>query len=60
MEENLSATAELASVKWDGLSSVRTVLSDGRTFDSDKAFVALGRVANIDSLGLAERGAPCF
>ena len=33
---------ELTSVKWDGLSSVRTILADGRTFDSDKAFVALG------------------
>ena len=47
---------ELTSVKWDGLSSVRTILADGRTFDSDKAFVALGRVANIDSLGLAKAG----
>jgi NAD(P) transhydrogenase len=47
---------ELASVKWDGLSSVRTQLLDGRVFDSDKAFVALGRVANIDSLGLAGAG----
>lgn len=47
---------ELASVKWDGLSSVKITLADGRAFASDKAFVALGRVANIDSLGLAKAG----
>jgi NAD(P) transhydrogenase len=47
---------ELASVKWDGVSSVKTMLADGRTFHADKAFVALGRVANIDSLGLQNAG----
>jgi pyruvate/2-oxoglutarate dehydrogenase complex dihydrolipoamide dehydrogenase (E3) component len=38
------------------LSSVITQLLYGRVFDFDKAFVALGRVANIDSLGLAGAG----
>jgi NAD(P) transhydrogenase len=47
---------ELASVKWDGVSSVKSVLADGRTFHADKAFVALGRLANIDSLGLQNAG----
>lgn len=47
---------ELNSVKWDGLSSVKTTLADGRAFAADKAFVALGRVANIDSLGLKNAG----
>ena len=47
---------ELTSVKWGGVSSVKTVLADGRTFHADKAFVALGRVANIDSLGLQNAG----
>lgn len=46
----------ITSVKWDGVSCVRATLADGRTFDVDKAFVALGRVANLDSLGLDKAG----
>lgn len=41
---------------WDGVSQVQATLADGRTLRADKALVALGRVANIDGLGLAAAG----
>ena len=47
---------DLTSVTWDGVSSVQTQLSTGETFHADKAFVALGRVANVDSLDLEKIG----
>lgn len=47
---------DLTSVTWDGVSSVQARLSTGETFHADKAFVALGRVANVDSLDLERIG----
>lgn len=41
---------EIETVSWDGLSSVLVKLTTGETLRADKAFVALGRVANLDSL----------
>jgi NAD(P) transhydrogenase len=46
----------VASVRWDGLAAVRTVLEDGSAFASEKMLVALGRVANVEDLGLAAAG----
>lgn len=43
---------DIQSVTWDGLSSVNVKLASGEDLKADKAFVALGRVANIDSLKL--------
>lgn len=43
---------DIQSVTWDGLSSVNVKLASGEILKADKAFVALGRVANIDSLKL--------
>lgn len=47
---------ELGSLQWDDVSSVRLQLTDGRQFQADKAFIALGRVANVDRLGLEHVG----
>ena len=47
---------DITSVKWDGVSSVCVKLKDGTKLHADKAFVALGRVANIDSLCLDAAG----
>ena len=47
---------DITSVKWDGVSSVCVKLKDGTKLHADKAFVALGRVANIDSLCLDTAG----
>jgi NAD(P) transhydrogenase len=47
---------EIASLKWDGISSVCLTLQSGESLHADKAFVALGRVANIDTLGLDKAG----
>ena len=41
---------------WDGVSQVQATLSDGSVLCADKVLVALGRVANIDGLGLAAAG----
>lgn len=48
--------SEPLSVKWDGLSAVRATLATGEILSADKAFVALGRVANVDCLGLEKAG----
>jgi NAD(P) transhydrogenase len=47
---------EIKSVEWDHVSSVRVTLSSGEVLRADKAFVALGRVANIDCLGIENAG----
>ena len=44
------------SVEWDGISSVRTVLDNGQVIETDKAMVALGRIANTDNLNLTASG----
>lgn len=47
---------QTASVRWDGLSRVITRLDDGTSIESEQALVALGRVANVERLGLAAAG----
>ena len=46
----------IASVRWDGLSAVHTVLADGSAFASEKMLVALGRAANVEDLALDAAG----
>ncbi|MEW6268223.1 MAG: FAD-dependent oxidoreductase, partial [Thermodesulfobacteriota bacterium] len=46
----------VASVRWDGLAAVHTVLADGTAIESEKALVALGREANVEGLGLDRAG----
>lgn len=48
--------AEIESVEWDGISQVVTRLASGRIVSSDKLLVALGRLANVENLGLEELG----
>ena len=47
---------KIVEAKWDGLSNVQTVLENGETFNSEKMLMALGRVANIEDLGLDAAG----
>lgn len=42
----------VASVQWDGVSKVVAAFDDGEIVECDKALVALGRVANTDTLSL--------
>lgn len=46
----------ISRVEWDGLSKVKTFLESGETVESEKLLVALGRVANIESLHLEAAG----
>ena len=46
----------ITSVEWDGVSQVVTILESGDTISSDKMLAALGRVANVETLGLQEVG----
>lgn len=46
----------LVGVRFDGLSSVVTELSDGELLESEKLFCALGRVAPVAGLGLDQAG----
>jgi NAD(P) transhydrogenase len=48
--------SEVASVRWDGVSAVRVTLTDGEVLLADKAFAALGRVANLESLQIGRAG----
>lgn len=48
--------SQLKSVEWDGVSQVVTQLTDGQEIKSDKLLFALGRVANVESLNLANAG----
>jgi NAD(P) transhydrogenase len=48
--------ADAVATKWDGVSQVRTEFKDGRILLADKVLVALGRIANVDSLDLAAAG----
>lgn len=43
---------KLASVAWDGLSQVETKLDDGQLIQSEKLFCALGRLAQVQGLGV--------
>ena len=47
---------KLASVAWDGLSLVETKLDDGQVVSSEKLFCALGRIAQVQGLGLDVAG----
>lgn len=49
-------SAEITSVEWDGVSQVVTKLASGDVISSDKLLVALGRLANVESLGLEKIG----
>jgi NAD(P) transhydrogenase len=44
------------AVHWDGVSHVVVDLDDGQQRRAEKALVALGRVANVEGLGLAAAG----
>lgn len=46
----------IASMAWDGVSEVVTTLEDGEVVRTEKAFSALGRVANVEGLGLENVG----
>ena len=48
--------SQLESVKWDGVSKVVTLLTDGQEIKSDKLLFALGRVANVETLQLENAG----
>ena len=44
------------TVRWDDVSQVVTTLKSGERIESDKALVTLGRVANVEGLGLPAAG----
>lgn len=48
--------AEAVKTRWDGISEVKTDFRDGRVISAEKVLVALGRVANVDSLDLPAAG----
>jgi len=47
---------DVDSIEWDGISSVRVLLNDGEVLTADKALVAQGRVANLESLAIEHAG----
>ncbi len=48
--------AKIKSCSWDGLESTVTELESGEIIRSDKVLCALGRLANVEGLGLEELG----
>lgn len=46
----------IETMAWDGVSEVVTTLASGEIIRSEKAFSALGRVANVEGLGLDSLG----
>ncbi len=46
----------VTGAQWDGVGSVVTLLSNGEVLRTDKALIALGRVANVDGLDLVAAG----
>jgi NAD(P) transhydrogenase len=48
--------SKLESVVWDGLSRVNTRLTTGEVISSEKLFCALGRLAQVNGLGLEQAG----
>ncbi len=48
--------AQIAEVRWDGVSRVVTRLDDGREYSAEKLLSAAGRVANVEGLDLAAAG----
>ncbi|MBP8925453.1 MAG: FAD-dependent oxidoreductase, partial [Pseudomonadales bacterium] len=49
-------SAQIAEVRWDGVSRVVTRLDDGREYSAEKLLSAAGRVANVAGLNLAAAG----
>ena len=47
---------QIAGCEWDGVSQVHSLFEDGQVIVTDKVLVALGRVANVDGLGLENIG----
>jgi NAD(P) transhydrogenase len=47
---------KVVDMRWDGISAVHTVLADGTEIATEKALVALGRVANVEDLALEHAG----
>lgn len=47
---------KVVRVQWDGVSQVVTELDDGTTLRADKMLCALGRLANVEGLGLEAAG----
>ena len=47
---------KVSSIDWDGVSSVRVFFEDGEVLNADKALIAQGRIANLDSLDLENTG----
>ena len=46
----------VTSIDWDGVSAVRVYFDDGEVLKADKALIAQGRIANVDSLALGNAG----
>jgi len=49
----------IQSVQWDGVSEVATTLASGKVIKTEKNLVALGRLANVESLQLDQVGVAC-
>jgi len=47
---------KIQEARWDGYSNVVTVLENGKTIQSEKLLVALGRIANIKNLNIESAG----
>ena len=47
---------DVSSIDWDGISSARVFCNDGEVLTADKALVAQGRVANVESLNIEKAG----
>lgn len=47
---------QVSSVDWDGVSAARVFLEDGEVLTADKALIAQGRLANLDSLSIQNAG----
>ncbi len=50
------ASCDVSSVDWDGVSSARVFCDDGQILTADKALVAQGRIANVESLKIEKAG----
>ena len=47
---------KVTSIDWDGVSAARVFFEDGEILTADKALIAQGRIANVDSLNLDNAG----
>lgn len=55
-ESEFLGGCDVRAIDWDGISSVRVHFQDGSVLKADKALIAQGRVANIQSLDIAAAG----